>query len=93
MSDEFLMWVCQDGTSNKWWTYEVSGDSVTTRWGRLGQKGQLNTRLLGSSQGLPSYKRDDFIRKKIYEKERKGYNLISRENFDLLLQPGLLKVC
>lgn len=78
-ADKFLMWVCQKKTSNKWWTYEVNGNSVTTRWGRIGQTGQSNTKSFPSS-----YKRDDFIRKKTWEKTGKGYEPISKENFDLL---------
>lgn len=80
MSDEkFKMWVCQEDKHNKWWTYEISGNSVTTKFGRIGQNGQSSTKDFGDS-----WSRDAYANKKLSEKTAKGYNPVSKEQFDLL---------
>jgi DNA ligase-1 len=35
---------CIDGTSNKFWEISQSGNTVTTRWGRIGSAGQSKTK-------------------------------------------------
>ncbi len=37
-----------DGTSNKFWEVDVEGDTLTTRWGRLGTAGQTKSRRFAS---------------------------------------------
>ena len=37
-----------EGTSNKFWEIELSGKSFTTRWGRIGTKGQEKTQSFAS---------------------------------------------
>lgn len=79
MSENFKMWVCQEDKHNKWWTYEISGNSVTTKFGRIGQNGQSSTKSFGDS-----WSRDGYAGKKLAEKTAKGYNPVSKEQFDLL---------
>jgi predicted DNA-binding WGR domain protein len=80
MSDEkFKMWVCQEDKHNKWWTYEISGNTVTTKFGRIGQDGQSSTKSFSDS-----WSRDSYANKKLSEKTAKGYNPVSKEQFDLL---------
>ncbi len=38
-----------EGTSNKFWEIELSGDSFTTRWGRIGTEGQSKTKAWDSA--------------------------------------------
>ena len=86
MSDDFRMWICQSDKHNKWWTYDVKGNVVTTRYGRVGLKGQKSSKNLGNQ-----WDRDSFIQKKQYEKERKGYRACSEEEFNLFkLQAEIL---
>jgi len=83
---EFRMWVCQHDKHNKWWTYEVDGNTVTTRYGRIGLKGQKSSKSFGDQ-----WSRDAFIDKKRWEKERKGYRPVSEEEFNLFkLQAEIL---
>jgi len=79
MNDKFKMWVCQKKTHNKWWTYEVDGNTVTTKYGRIGQKGQARSKTFPDS-----WDRDKFISSKTWEKTGKGYESVSKEKFDLL---------
>jgi predicted DNA-binding WGR domain protein len=80
------MWVCQHDKHNKWWTYDVKGNTVTTRYGRIGLKGQKSSKNLGNK-----WDRDAFIDKKRWEKERKGYRPVSEEEFNLFkLQAEIL---
>jgi predicted DNA-binding WGR domain protein len=84
--EEFLMWVCQKGKHNKFWTYEIDGNTVTTRYGRLGLKGQSTAKKLRSS-----FEATRFARDKRWEKERKGYRQVKEEEFNLLrLQADIL---
>lgn len=79
MSDEkFQMWVCQEDKHNKWWTFEVSGNSVTTKYGRIGQNGQSSTKSFKST-----WERDAYAHKKLSEKRAKGYEPVTKEQFDL----------
>lgn len=79
MSTDFKMWVCQEDKHNKWWTFEVSGNTVTTKFGRIGQKGQSSSKTFRDT-----WSRDAYANKKMSEKTGKGYNPISKEDFDLL---------
>lgn len=79
MPEDFKMWVCQEDKHNKWWTYEISGNSVTTKFGRIGQTGQSSTKSFPHQ-----YERDKYAQDKLREKTAKGYNPVSKEQFDLL---------
>lgn len=86
MSDDFRMWVCQHDKHNKWWTYDVKGNTVTTRYGRIGLKGQKSSKKFDNQ-----WDRDSFIDKKRWEKERKDYRPCSEEEFNLFkLQAEIL---
>lgn len=37
------------GTSNKFWAYEIVGNTLYTRWGRIGSTGQTNSKTYRSS--------------------------------------------
>ena len=84
--EEFLMWVCTNGSRNKFWTYEIQGSAVTTRYGRLGLTGQSSTKTLNST-----YEAGSFAQNKVWEKQRKGYKQVPEEEFNLLrLQAEIL---
>lgn len=57
-----------EGTSNKFWEVELSGNSVTTRWGRIGSDGQSKTKEFADS-----VKAKAEYDKLVGEKVRKGY--------------------
>ena len=52
---------------------------MTTKWGRIGQSGQSNTKSFPGG-----HKRDRFISSKTWEKQGKGYTMVTKEEFDLL---------
>jgi predicted DNA-binding WGR domain protein len=62
--------VQQSGNHNKFWAayWDDSTGNVYIRWGRLGTKGQSQTKNFGSS-----YAAANFIDNKYHEKRRKGY--------------------
>jgi predicted DNA-binding WGR domain protein len=69
---------CKEGDSNKFWSYENSGDlGVIVKWGRVGQTGQEKAQSFSSR-----YSRDAFVEKKVREKTDKGYKLISEEKVE-----------
>ncbi len=39
-----------EGTSNKFWEVSVSGNAMTTRWGRIGSNGQSKTKTFADAQ-------------------------------------------
>jgi len=57
-----------EGSSSKFWEIEISGASVTTRWGRIGTAGQEKTKDFASSDKAQA-EYDSLIR----EKTGKGY--------------------
>jgi len=58
----------KEGSSNKFWEITLSGNSFTTRWGRIGTDGQEKTQTFGSpAEAQKEY--DKLVR----EKEKKGY--------------------
>src|SRR5579883_461268 len=69
-----VIYICSEEQHNKFWSYEVDGTSVTTRWGRVGLDGQSKTEELGSGAAVQK-----FINKKVREKEGKGYKLVTKE--------------
>lgn len=58
----------QDETSNKFWEVELSGVSVTTRWGRIGADGQSKTKEFSNAE-----KAKTEYDKLVKEKVGKGY--------------------
>ena len=57
-----------EGTSNKFWTIELSGKSFTVRFGRIGTDGQTQTKeLAGADEAKKAYD------KLVAEKIKKGY--------------------
>jgi predicted DNA-binding WGR domain protein len=57
-----------EGKSNKFWEIEISGDSLTTTWGRIGTNGQSKTKQYASTQ-----KAEQEYAKLIEDKTNKGY--------------------
>lgn len=72
------IFICAEGTSNKFWGYKVSGLTVTCKWGRLGTAGQLKNFSFDSQYDL-----DKFIGDKTNEKLDKGYEEKSPEQLEL----------
>lgn len=60
-----------DGKSHKFWVIQVEGEDVSTRWGRIGTKGQAKTKSLGSPDAARSE-----ADKQIRAKTKKGYALV-----------------
>ena len=57
-----------EGTSNKFWTIELSGKSFTVRFGRIGTDGQTQTKeFAGADEAKKAYD------KLVAEKIKKGY--------------------
>jgi len=67
-SKESKMLVCKEGSSNKFWSYEIDGLSVTVKWGRVGLDGQSKDFDFRSR-----YELDGFVQRKMREKQDKGY--------------------
>ncbi|MDR2972985.1 MAG: DUF1963 domain-containing protein [Bacteroidales bacterium] len=61
--------VFQDGDSQKFWSIEVNGTGFTVNYGRLGTKGQFQTKSFETEE-----KCQKEASKLIAEKTRKGYN-------------------
>jgi len=57
-----------EGNSNKFWEVELSGNSVTTRWGRIGSDGQSKTKAFETEATAKSE-----LEKLIKEKTSKDY--------------------
>jgi predicted DNA-binding WGR domain protein len=58
-----------EGASNKFWEVDVSGNDVTTRWGRIGTAGQSKTKTFASPAAAQK-EHDDLVREKL----AKGYH-------------------
>lgn len=69
-----ITYICNENQHNKFWSYEISGTTVITKWGRIGGTSDETSKNLGSSSGVQK-----FIATKIREKEKKGYKLASKE--------------
>src|SRR5882672_249694 len=72
------IYICNDGTSNKFWGYKVKGLVVTCKWGRLGTTGQQKDFPFSDQWDL-----DKFIADKTDEKLDKGYEEKSPEQLEL----------
>ena len=68
------MFQCKEATSNKFWSYETKGTTVTCKWGRVGTDGQSKEFKFSSS-----YEVDTFVNDKVKEKKNKGYEEITKE--------------
>ena len=77
--NESKLFICQEDKSNKFWRYERNDSSVTFSWGRIGLKGQSQTKA-GTSWSL-----DPFIEKKIRDKMYKGYRETSESELQFLV--------
>jgi len=60
--------VCTEDGSNKFWEGSVEGNSVTTRWGKVGTSGQTKTKAFASPEAAHGE-----LEKLIREKVGKGY--------------------
>lgn len=71
----------QSGYHNKFWMSQLDQKTfkVVIRWGRLGTKGQSQEKEFNAEYAALS-----FIRSKMDEKTRKGYQPISKKKFDEL---------
>lgn len=71
------MFICSEGTSNKWWGYEKSADglTVTVEYARVG----LECKKPDIKTFRSSYEADRFINSKVDEKTKKGYRLVQQE--------------
>ncbi len=67
----------KEGTSNKFWSYEVQGNNVLVRFGRVGLEGQQKLHEFGSP-----FSRDAFINKIVAEKEKKGYQEVAKDKLE-----------
>lgn len=72
-----------EDTSNKFWEIHVDDREVTTRWGRIGNEGQSNSKTYASKE--EAIKEKDKI---ISEKVKKGYKdkYPGQKNFCFLLK-------
>ncbi len=73
--------VNRDEGHSKFWaaTLVEATNTATIRWGRLGTKGQNQTKTFGTL-----YEAGEFINGKMREKTRKGYEKIDQTKFDKL---------
>jgi len=72
-SKESKMYVCKEGSSNKYWSYDVDGLTVTVKWGRVGLDGQSK-----DFDFSDRYQLDRFINRRVREQLGKGYKEIDR---------------
>jgi len=63
-----------DGKSNKFWQIELSGNSFTTTYGRIGTDGQSTTKEWKSEEEASKQ-----YEKLVAEKVGKGYKLVGDE--------------
>ena len=61
----------KEGSSNKFWEITLSGNSFTTRWGKIGTKGQEKTQSFSN----PIEAKREY-EKLVNEKTKKGYELV-----------------
>lgn len=57
-----------EGSSNKFWQIELTGDSFTVTWGRVGTNGQTQTKSFDSATKAET-EHDKLVKEKI----KKGY--------------------
>lgn len=69
-----IIYINNENQSNKFWSYSVKGNTVTCKWGRIGNDPDQVVKTFTSSAAV-----DKFINQKIKEKEKKGYKLVSKE--------------
>jgi len=69
-----VKYINQEGIHNKFWSYDVDGNKVTYRWGRVGLKGQSKTKEYSSNQAAMSD-----VWKLVSQKEKKGYRVVEEE--------------
>jgi predicted DNA-binding WGR domain protein len=62
---------------NKFWQYEVNGNTVNIEYGRIGGTSQTQTKQFNSSSEV-----QEFIDKKVREKEKKKYKLSSQDGLN-----------
>jgi len=72
-----VIYINNENQSNKFWSYSVSGTTVTCKWGRVGNEPDKVVKKFSSS-----YEVDKFVNQKIKEKEKKGYKLVSKEKLE-----------
>lgn len=79
MADKFKMWVHRGDKHNKFWTYDITNAIFSATYGRIGTDGVTKPKPFGSQ-----YSAESHADKKIHEKERKGYNKVSEDEFKML---------
>jgi len=72
-SKETKLYVNKEGSSNKFWSYEIDGLAVTVKWGRVGLEGQKKVFGFKNFSGI-----DRFINRRVREQLGKGYKEIDR---------------
>lgn len=65
---------CAEDQHNKFWEYEITGNSVWVHWGRVGGTEDEQTKSFSSS-----YEVTEFITKKVREKVKKGYKQVTQQ--------------
>lgn len=65
-------YICSEDQHNKEWSYELRGNTVATRWGRVG--GHMSTQTKSFSS---PYEAERFAQKKAGEKLAKGYKEVT----------------
>jgi predicted DNA-binding WGR domain protein len=68
------MYLNQTDVHNKFWSYEVIGNDVLVKWGRVGLVGESQVKEFSSDSA-----QQKFIADKVREKEKKGYKLVTQE--------------
>jgi predicted DNA-binding WGR domain protein len=72
-----VKYINQESNHNKMWSYEVSGTSITWRFGRIGS--HITEQVEGFSNQSAMQKK---ISKKVAEKLAKGYKLVDQEKYE-----------
>lgn len=72
------MLICSEGGSNKFWEATVASNVVTTRWGRIGLKGQSKQETFDND-----WEAARAVKGMISAKLRKGYVKVSDDDFAL----------
>lgn len=68
------IYVCKEGSSNKFWSHTITGNSVLIKWGRLGLAGESQVKEFPTASALQR-----FLDGKIKEKVKKGYTKTTME--------------
>ncbi len=80
MTQKFKMWVHRGDKHNKFWTYNITNAVFSATYGRIGTDGTTKPKDFDSK-----WSADNHARNKIHEKERKGYNKVSEEEYKMLV--------